>query len=319
MEETRAYYPGLEPYDVFRLPVGDGHEIYVEQSGNSDGAPVIYLHGGPGGGTHPNLRRYFDPDHYRIILLDQRGCGKSTPGGSIENNTTWHLVSDLERVRDHLGIDRWHLFGGSWGCTLALAYAERHRERVASLILRSVFLGRRKEVEWLFCGGASLFYPEEWDQFIKPIPTPERNDPVRAYYRRLLSADRDERETAARNWCRWETSLLYLAPSADQAEELDINQALTLARLEAHYFANNCFLRSDDQILRDLVLLRDIPATIVQGRYDMITPPSTAVDLKNRWPEANLVMPTLAGHAASEPLLVHHLVNATDAMRTIRV
>lgn len=319
MEETRAYYPELEPYDAFRLPVGDGHELYVEQSGNSDGAPVIYLHGGPGGGTQPNLRRYFDPDHYRIILLDQRGCGQSTPASSIENNTTWHLVDDLERVRAHLAIDRWHLFGGSWGCTLALAYAQRHRERVASLILRSVFLGRRKEVEWLFSHGASLFYPEEWEKFISLIPAPEQNDLVRAYYRRLLSADREERETAARTWCRWETSLLYLTPSAARADTLDIDQALTLARLESHYFANNCFLRSDDQILRDSVLLRDIPGIIVQGRHDLITPPSTAYDLKARWPEVELVMPTLAGHAASEPLLVHHLVEATDAMRAIKV
>lgn len=313
----RDFYPALDPFRVDHLPVGDGHELYIEQSGNPEGAPVLYLHGGPGGATHPSLRRYFDPDHYRIILMDQRGCGNSTPTGAIESNTTWHLVADMERIREFLNIDRWHLAGGSWGSTLALAYAEQNRARVASLVLRSIFLGRRKEVDWLYGGGAGLFFPEEWQQFRAFIPEAERSDMVRAYYRRLLGSDEDQKHEAALNWCRWETCLLHLDQDPASVPVLDSEQALALARLETHYFANNCFLKADDQILRDAVLLRDIPGTIVHGRYDLITPPAAAYELKARWPTAHLHMATLAGHAADEPALVHHMVEATDAMRVI--
>ncbi|RMF08582.1 MAG: prolyl aminopeptidase [Alphaproteobacteria bacterium] len=313
----RSLYPEIAPYRNLCLVVGNGHELYVEESGNPDGAPVIYLHGGPGGATHPNFRRFFDPDHYRIILFDQRGCGKSTPLGRIEANTTWHILDDLEQLRETLDIERWHLFGGSWGSMLALAYAQRYRDRVASLVLRSVFLGRRQEIDWLFGGGAARFFPDEWAQLSRYIPDVERNDLVRAYYRRLVGPDEDQRLEAALNWCRWESALLHLSHDPGECEDLDPDQALALARLETHYFTNGCFLPRDDQILRDVTIIRDLPAIIVQGRYDMITPPYTAVELVARWPKARLELAPLAGHAASEPALVHHLVEATDAMRAI--
>ena len=316
---NRDFYPELEPYRVDYLPVEDGHEIYIEQSGNPEGAPVLYLHGGPGGATHPSLRRYFDPDHYRIILMDQRGCGKSTPTGAIEANTTWHLVGDMERIREFLNIDRWHLSGGSWGSTLALAYAEQNRARVGSLVLRSIFLGRKKEVDWLFGGGAGLFFPEEWQQFRAFIPEAERSDMVRAYYRRLLGPDEDQKREAALNWCRWETSLLHLDHDPGSVPVLEPDQSLALARLETHYFANNCFLKSDDQILRDAVLLRGIPGAIIHGRYDLVTPPKSAYELRTRWLDASLHVATLAGHAANEPELIHHMVEATDTMRAIKL
>lgn len=315
----RTLYPELEPFHTSRLEVGNGHTLHVEQAGNPEGAPVVYVHGGPGGGTHPNFRRYFDPDHYRIILFDQRGCGRSTPGSSLDANTTWHLVADMELVRASLGIGRWHLFGGSWGSTLALAYAQKHRMQVASMVMRSVFLGRRREVDWLFGGGAGVFFPEEWLRFSHFVPEAERSDLVRAYYRRLVSPDAELRIKAARNWCEWETSLLHLSRDDEKFAELGQDQALHLARIEAHYFANNCFLKQDEQILRDSVLLRQIPAIIVQGRYDMITPPRSAFELKKRWPEAELRIATLAGHASSERWLIHHLVEATDAMRGVNV
>lgn len=315
----RSLYPELEPFRTLCLVTSHGYELYVEESGNPQGAPVVYLHGGPGGASHPNFRRYFDPAHYRIILFDQRGCGKSTPLGHLEANTTWYLLDDMEQLRETLGIDRWHLFGGSWGSMLALAYAERYREHVASLVLRSVFLGRKKEIEWLFGGGAGRFFPEEWTRFSHFVPDAERADLVRAYYRRLTGPDNAQRKEAALNWCQWETALLHMTYDASEFDELDESHALALARLETHYFANGCFLPLDDQILRDIVLIRDIPARIVHGRYDMITPPLAAYELKDRWPEAELTVAALAGHAATEPALVHHLVEATDAMRKIKV
>ncbi len=314
----RSLYPEIEPYRTLCLVVGHGHELYVEESGNPKGAPVLYLHGGPGGATHPNFRRYFDPDHYRIILFDQRGCGKSTPSGHLEANTIWHLMDDMEQLRETLDIERWHLFGGSWGSTLALAYAERYPKHVASFVLRSIFLGRKTEIEWLFNGGAGVFFPDEWQSFSQYVGEAERSDLVRAYYRRLVGADEKLRMEAALSWCRWETSLLHLTYDPTEFEDLDKAHAVALARIEAHYFANNCFLRLDDQILREIPLIRDIPAIIVHGRYDMITPPRAAYDLIARWPEAHLEMVALAGHAASEPALVHHLVEATDAMRKIK-
>ncbi|MEX1148101.1 MAG: prolyl aminopeptidase [Sphingomonadales bacterium] len=315
----RTLYPVLEPFEVLHLDVGDGHVLYVEQSGNPDGAPVLFLHGGPGGGTHSNFRRYFDPGHYRIIVFDQRGCGQSTPAASLEANTTWHLVADIERIREHLDVARWHLFGGSWGSTLALAYGQKHGGRVASMVLRGIFLGRKQEVQWLFGGGAAMFFPDEWRRFSRFVPETERSDLIRAYYRRLLSADPAVRLAAAHNWCQWETGLLHLVQEPHEYTDLDDAKVLSLARIEAHYFANNCFLRHDDQLLQEAGLLRAVPAVIVQGRYDMITPPRSAMELAARLPEARFNLVALAGHAATETWLIHHLVEATDAMRAVAI
>src|SRR6056297_2467258 len=289
-------FPPVEPFDRQMLDVGDGHTIYVEQSGRADGLPVVVLHGGPGGGCSPAMRRYFDPEIYRIILFDQRGCGRSRPHASVEANTTWHLVRDIEQIRDTLGIDRWLVFGGSWGATLALIYGQTHPERAAHLVLRGVFLMTRAELDWFYGGGAGKFWPDVWTRFTSMVPENERDDLIAAYRRRLFSGDLMEETRFARAWASWENTLASIdndGPGGDSPAEY----ARAFARLENHYFANAGFLDEDGQIMRDVHRLADVPGHIVQGRYDMICPPKSAWNLAEAWSRASLRMVPRAGHA----------------------
>jgi proline iminopeptidase len=309
-------YPALRTYRTGRLKVAPPHELYLEESGNPRGKPVVFLHGGPGGGTNPQMRRFFNPKHYRIVLFDQRGCGKSTPHASLEANTTWDLVADIEALRQHLGIARWQVFGGSWGSTLALAYAQRHPEAVTELVLRGIFLLRRSELEWFYQSseGAAALFPDLWEHYLAPIPEDERYDMMRAYYRRLTSSDAKERSAAARAWSIWEgaTSHLRTDPSY-VAKFKDEAFAAAFARIECHYFVNGGFLDSDDQLLREVAKIRHIPAVIVQGRYDVVCPMRSAWHLHRAWPEARLIVVPDAGHSAFEPGIAKALRKATDA------
>jgi proline iminopeptidase len=309
-------YPPLRPYRSGRLRVSDVHELYFEESGNPGGKPVVFLHGGPGGGTNARMRRFFDPSRYRIVLFDQRGCGRSTPHASLHENTTWHLVADTEALRVHLGIERWQVFGGSWGSTLALAYAQKHPERVTELVLRGIFLLRRSELDWFYqdeTGAASLF-PDLWEAYVAPIPADERYDLIRAYYRRLTSADAAERNTAARAWSVWEGATSFLRSNAAYVAKFEESDyAAAFARIECHYFVNAGFLDADDQLLRDVPRMRDIPGVIVQGRYDVVCPMRSAWALHRAWPEAKLVVVPDAGHSAFEPGIAKALREATDA------
>src|SRR5882724_5426334 len=277
----RGAYPPIEPFRTGFLRVSDVHEIYFEESGNPDGKPAVFLHGGPGGGTDAKMRTFFDPKLYRIVLFDQRGCGKSRPYASLVDNTTWHLVEDIERLREHLGIERWLVFGGSWGSTLALAYAESHPERVTELVLRGIFMLRRWELAWFYqdAGGAAALFPDLWEEYLQPIPPAERGDLMAAYYRRLTSADPATLTAAARAWSIWEgaTSNLRFKPEA-VAQFGDPTYAAAFARIECHYFVNRGFLRSDAQLLEDVGRIRAIPGTIVQGRYDVVCPMRSAWD-----------------------------------------
>ena len=311
----RELYPEIEPYRTQRLRVDALHELYVEECGNPQGLPVVFLHGGPGAGLSPFHRRFFDPARYRIVLFDQRGAGRSTPHAELRDNTTWHLVADIEAIRAHLGIERWVVFGGSWGSTLALAYAQRHPERVLGLVLRGIFLGRDYELRWFneLDGGAQWIFPERWQPYLEHIPVEERHDMIEAYWRRLDSDDAAVRLAAARAWSDWEggsTTLRHEPDEAGNFEEPDV--ALSVARAEAHYFRHRLFLEPD-QLLRDIGRIRDIPATIVHGRYDIICPVKAACDLAQAWPEAALHI-VLAGHSAAEPAIVDVLVRATDAL-----
>jgi proline iminopeptidase len=308
-------YPPLRAWRTGRLKVSALHEIYYEESGNPKGRPVVFLHGGPGGGTNPQMRRFFDPRRYRIVMFDQRGCGRSTPHASLEENTTWDLVADTERLREQLGIERWQVFGGSWGSTLALAYAQSHPDRVTELVLRGIFLLRRSELEWFYqssVGAASLF-PDLWEQYIEPIPEAERYDMMRAYYRRLTSTDAKERNAAARAWSVWEGALSHLRSDASYVAKFrEADYAAAFARIECHYFVNGGFLESDDQLLRDVPKIRGIPAVIVQGRYDVVCPMRSAWHLHRAWPESELVIVPDAGHSAFEPGIARALRRATD-------
>jgi proline iminopeptidase len=308
----RELYPNIEPYRTERFPVSDGHTLYLEECGNPDGLPVVFLHGGPGAGISPKSRRFFDPARWRIVLFDQRGAGKSTPFASIEANTTPDLVADIERIREHLGIERWLVFGGSWGSTLALAYAETHSGRVTGLVLRGIFLGRPEETRWLFeAGGASRIFPEKWQHFAAAIPAAERGHMLDAYWQRLTADDAAVRVAAARAWGAWEGGVLTLAESPEtEAEYAAPEIAVSMARLEAHYFRNQIFLQPN-QLLRDVERIRRIPGVIVHGRYDMDCPMQNAFDLHRAWPEAEFHA-VLAGHASSEPAIVDKLVEATD-------
>ena len=308
-------YPSIGPFDQRMLNVDGDHRIYVEQCGNPDGLPVVVLHGGPGGGCSPSMRRFFDPAIYRIVLFDQRGCGRSQPHASVENNTTWHLVDDIERIRTVLGIDDWIVFGGSWGATLALIYAQAHRQRVRALVLRGVFLGTEDELDWFYRGGAAAFWPEEWAQFTAPIPEDERGYLIAAYHRRLFSDDLDEQAAYARVWSRWESALAVLEPQQMRGNA-PAEYARAFARLENHYFRNKVFLTPDQAILRNLDRLQDIPGIIVQGRYDMICPPARAFALAAGWPAAKLIMVPSAGHALSEPAITRHLVATMNELRS---
>lgn len=308
----RERYPLSEPFATHRLEVGDGHALYVEEVGRAEGIPAVVLHGGPGGGITAKMRGYFDPDRYHVVLFDQRGAGRSSPRGGVEANTTWDLVRDVEAVREHLGIDRWLVFGGSWGSTLALAYAEFRPERVTGLVLRGIFLGRRREVEWLIQGGVAPLNPDGWERFLAPIPGVEQGNLLLAYYRRLFGADPHEARRCGLAWARWEAECSSLLP-AEKEEETE-EQLITMARIECHYFVHGCFLGHPDQLLDGVDAVRHLPATIVQGRYDLVCPPVTAWELAHRWPEARLRMVPDAGHSGSEPGIVDELVRATDAL-----
>ncbi len=315
MTTRRELYPALECYRSDYLEA-DGHRVYFEESGNPDGKPVIFLHGGPGGGAMPVYRRLFDPSAYRIVLFDQRGCGRSTPHASLENNTTWHLVADMERIREILDIERWQVFGGSWGSTLALAYAETHPERVIDLVLRGIFLLRRKELDWYYGGGAAAVFPDEWEKFCDPIPEAERNDMITAYYRRLTGDHREVRLAAARAWSMWEGATVSLLPNPGRVAGFGAERfAEAFARIECHYFVNGGFFERDGWLLTNIHRIRHIPAVIVQGRYDMATPVTSAWDLHRAWPEADFRLVDDAGHAFSEPGIVHELLEATDRFR----
>jgi proline iminopeptidase len=307
-------YPEIEPYRGGFLKVTGGHEVYFEESGNPAGRPALLVHGGPGGGSNPNMRRYHDPQLYRIILFDQRGCGRSTPRASLQANTTWDLVADMERLRTELGIERWQLLGGSWGSTLALAYAQKHPSRVEALILRGVFLLRRSEIEWFYQDGCSWIFPREFDAFRSLIPEAERSDMIAAYHRRVTGDDPAVRLAAAKAWSIWEGSTLSLQPDPERIKNFGIDAyALAFARLECHYFVNRGFFDCDDQLLRDAPRIAAIPGTIVHGRYDVVTPVKNAYDLKEAWQRADLRVVPDAGHAMSEPGNIHEIVSATRA------
>ncbi|MBO0766472.1 MAG: prolyl aminopeptidase [Hyphomicrobiaceae bacterium] len=310
--ERLALYPPIEPYRHGRLKVGAGHEIYYEECGNPRGKPAVVVHGGPGGGCNPTMRRYHDPERYRIVLFDQRGCGRSLPHASLEANTTWDLVGDMQLLREHLGISCWQLFGGSWGSTLALAYAETHPERVRDLILRGIFLLRREELIWFYQAGCGWLFPEAFEEFRKVIPPEERTDMIGAYYRRLTDHDRDVQIAAARAWSVWEGSTLSLLQDPERVKLFGADTyAIAFARIECHYFVNRGFFEREDQLLTDVHRIRHLPCTLVHGRYDVVTPVKSAWDLSRVWPEALLRIVPDAGHAMTEPGIVHELVSAT--------
>ncbi len=309
----KTKYSPIEPYKTGFLPVSSLHEIYWEESGNPKGLPVIFLHGGPGSGTEASHRCYFDPKIYRIVLMDQRGCGKSKPHSSLKDNTTWHLVDDIEKLRDHLNINKWVVFGGSWGSTLSLAYAETYPDRVLSLILRGIFLGRPKELKWFYQFGAHHIFPDEWEKYIDPIPLAERDDLIHAFYRRLTSSDEAVRKRAASAWSAWEGAALKLIfdPSLFMQFTEDTH-ADALARVECHYFINNCFFKTDNWLIEQAGAIRKIPGIIVQGRYDIVCPMESAWELHKAWPEAQFEVIKDAGHAASEPGITDALIRATE-------
>lgn len=309
----KTLYPEIEPFDTGRVKVSPIHELYYEQCGNPNGKPAVFLHGGPGGGLVPEYRRYFNPEIYRVVLFDQRGAGKSTPHASLEENTTWHLVEDIERLREHFGIDRWLVFGGSWGSTLSLAYAQTHPQRATALVLRGIFLCRPKEIMWFYQEGANAIFPGAWEEYVSVIPEAERDDLLHAYYRRLMSYDETVRLQAAKAWSIWEGSTSKLIPDQGLIEHFaDPQTALALARIECHYFVNNVFFPSDNYLIEHVGKIRQIPAAIVQGRYDVVCPMMSAWDLHLAWPEAQLRIIPDAGHSISEPGIIDALVEATD-------
>jgi len=312
--KLRELYPAIKPYKTGYLRVSDEHELYYEQSGNPKGKPAVFLHGGPGGGTDPKMRRFFDPKRYRIVLFDQRGCGKSRPHASLVDNTTWHLVDDMEAVRKHLGIDQWLVFGGSWGSTLALAYAQKYPEAVTALVLRGIFLLRKWELEWFYQspGGAAALYPDLWEKFVEPIPESERGDMMGAYYQRLTSQDPKVLSQAAKAWSIWEGATSYLRVNPDYVAKFGEDKyAGAFARIECHYFVNEGFMRQG-QLIEDVERIRHIPSVIVQGRYDVVCPVRSAWDLCRAWPEAQLNIVPDAGHSAFEVGITSELINATD-------
>jgi proline iminopeptidase len=314
-KRRRGPYPAIEPYNRGLLRVSDVHEIYFEESGNPRGKPAVFLHGGPGGGTDGKMRTFFDPKLYRIVLFDQRGCGKSRPHASLVDNTTWHLVEDMERLREHLGIDRWLVFGGSWGSTLALSYAETHPARVTELVLRGIFLLRKWEIDWFYQnpGGAAALYPDLWEQYVAPIPQAERGDMIIAYYKRLTSHDRQVLHEAAKAWSIWEGATSFLHLNSQYVAKFQQDEyAAAFARIECHYFVNRGFMRTDNQLIEDVGKIRKIPAVIVQGRYDVVCPMKSAWDLHRAWPEADLKIVPDAGHSAFERGNLHELISATD-------
>lgn len=314
----RDFFPPIEPNNSGFLKVSDIHTLYWEECGNPQGQPVVFLHGGPGGGIGPDLRRFFDPKAYRIILFDQRGSGQSTPCAELRENTTWDLVKDIETLREKFQIDKWVVFGGSWGSTLALTYAITHPERVKGLILRGIFLCRPAEIKWFYQEGASQIFPDVWDEYLKPIPENERHDMVSAYYKRLTDESAEVRLGAAKAWSKWEaaTSRLYVSPEAIDEFD-DPEYALSFARIECHYFTNNAFFTTNNWLLENVNKIRHIPAFIVQGRYDVVCPARSAWDLHKAWPEARFQFIADAGHAAAEPGTKSALIEATEAFKNL--
>lgn len=306
------YYPPLEPYAVHRLAVDAPHELYVEECGNPTGLPAVFVHGGPGGGCTPDNRRFFDPRRYRIVLFDQRGCGRSRPHAELVRNTSQDLVADMEHIRESLGIDRWLVFGGSWGSTLALLYAETHPDRVCAMVLRGIFLATQQELDWFYRGGIANVFPDHFADFVAPIPVAERGDLVRAYHSRLTHPDPEVQRRAAENWSLFEARCSTLLPSESLVSFFtEPEVAIAVSRIECHYFIHDCFLEKD-QLIRDVHRIRGIPSVIVQGRYDMVCPPAAAWRLKQAWPEAELAFIPDSGHAAGEPSTRTALVEATD-------
>ncbi len=308
-------YPPIEPFDQRVIDMGDGHRIYMEQCGRPDGIPVLVLHGGPGGGCSPAMRRYFDPAIYRVVLFDQRGCGRSRPHASVLDNTTWHLVADIEVIRKQLGIDKFVCFGGSWGATLALIYALSHPDRVARLVLRGVFLSTQSELDWFYGGGAGVFYPDLWAKFIDPIPLAERGNLIQAYHHRLFSGNMAEETRYARAWASWENALASIQNEGSTGES-PAEYARAFSRLENHYFQNRGFLECDGWIERERSRIEHIPTVIVQGRYDMICPPISAWRLSRGWAACDLRIVGMAGHALSEPRISAELVRVMDGLTT---
>jgi proline iminopeptidase len=309
----RTRYPPIEANQSGFLSVSKEHVLYWEESGNPRGKPVVFLHGGPGSGIEPGHRSYFNPDKYRIILFDQRGCGKSKPHSSLVENTTWDLVADIEKLRQHLNISAWVVFGGSWGSTLALAYAETHPSRVLALLLRGIFLGRKKELDWFYQSGASHLFPDEFEKFLAPIPQEERKDLIRAYYQRLTSNSPEERKKVARAWSGWEAATLRLLYDPNLfAHFTEEARADSIARVECHYFLNRCFFKTDNWLIEHVPMIRHIPGVIIHGRYDVVCPFENAWDLHKAWPEAAFEVIQDAGHAASEPGITDALIRATE-------
>ena len=308
----RTLYPEISAYHSEQLDVGDGHSLYLELSGNPNGEPILFIHGGPGGGCSPEHRRFFNPEHYKIILFDQRGCGRSTPHGALESNTTDHLIADIEQIRNQLGIERWALFGGSWGSTLGLAYAQSHPERVNALFLRGIFLCRPRDIQWFYQEGACYLFPDYWESFIAPIPSEKRDDMVSNYYKILTSDNELERMAAAKAWSVWEGRCSTLDPNPSLVDHFgDPHVALAMARIEAHYFANNSFM-SDNQLLNNCDRIKQIPTWIVHGRYDVVCPIEQAHLLAKRLPQAHFDIVRDAGHSAFEPGITDRLIHATD-------
>jgi proline iminopeptidase len=308
----RTLYSAIEPYRTGYLDTGDGHQVYWEISGNPEGKPAVFLHGGPGAGCSPAHRRLFDPKKYRVLLFDQRGCGRSKPHASLENNTTWDLVKDIESLRAIMGVDKWLVFGGSWGATLALSYSETHPERVSELVVRGIFTLKKREIDWYYQSGASNLFPDLWESFLAPIPEAERGDLVGAYNKRLIGTDPKAQLEAARAWSIWEGSTIKLLPSKQNSTSYGQDQfALAFARIENHYFTHGGWM-DDGQLIRDAHKLKNIPGVIIQGRYDVCTPAITAWELHKAWPEAEFIIVDDAGHAFDEPGIMHQLITATD-------
>lgn len=306
-------YPAVQVNQSGHLKASDLHQVYWESCGNPKGKPVVFVHGGPGAGTSAETRRFFNPEKYHVIQFDQRGCGQSTPHACLEDNTTWDLIADMEAIRELLGIERWQVFGGSWGSTLALAYAEKHPDRVTELVLRGIFLLRQQELQWFYQEGASRMFPDAWQPYVEHIPAEERHDMMSAYQKRLLADDEAVRLAAAERWSVWEGSTCHLYPDLKHIEETaDPEFALAFARIENHYFMNHGFFTHENQLLDDINKIRHIPTVIIQGRYDVVCPMQTAFDLKQAFPEAELIVVPDAGHSAFEPAIASELVKATD-------
>jgi proline iminopeptidase len=312
MENQLNLYPKIKPYDSGFLN-DDQHQVYFEQCGNPDGKPAIFLHGGPGGGGSEDVRRFFNPDLYRIIIFDQRGCGRSKPHGCLENNTTWHLVSDIENLREKLGIEKWLVFGGSWGSTLSLAYAQAHPKSVSELVLRGIFLLRKEELHWFYQDGASRIFPEAWSGFLDIIDEDKRNNLMSSYHEIFKSDDKEKRLKAAIAWSKWEAATSSLAYKPSLVEEFSNPEfALAFALIENHYFVNKGWFKTENQIIENIDIIRSIPAVIVQGRYDVVCPMKTAWELSEAWPEAELIVAPASGHTAFEKEITHALISATD-------